>query len=239
MRRMIPPGALCTFLLLAGCASAHAGADVPKDITGTWLVEDVDNTGVIDNARLSVAFDAQGRVSGLSGCNQYSGTYTGDGTALKVGPLLSTRKYCSPALMQQEERMLKSLQAATALAWTADGAAMLSGPAPHRLRLRMESPPTRDGSGFGPGHLPITPIPDSYRCGDEVFKVAFEEGVAYVTLPEDSMVTLPRVRPPGGSDQEAPRVFSNGNLTVIQEIEGGRAVRFARGRMVPLLCERL
>ncbi|MDZ4730464.1 MAG: hypothetical protein SH820_11040 [Xanthomonadales bacterium] len=42
-------------------------------------------------------------------------------------------------------------------------------------RLRAEAPPTRGGSGCGPGHLPITAIPDSYRCGDEVFKVAFED----------------------------------------------------------------
>lgn len=96
-----------------------------------------------------------------------------------------------------------------------------------------------NGSGYGPAHLAITPVPDSYRCGDEVFRVAFEEGAAYATLPDRSTVTLPRIRPAGGSDPEAPRVFSNGRLMFTQEIEGGRAVRFARGRMAPVLCERL
>lgn len=95
----------------------------------------------------------------------------------------------------------------------------------------------RDGSGYGPAHLPITPVPDSYRCGNEVFKLAFEEGAAYATLPDNSTVNLPRLRVSGGADPEAPRVFTNGQLTFTQEIEGGRAIRFARGRMAPVLCD--
>ena len=102
-----------------------------------------------------------------------------------------------------------------------------------------QSATLRDGSGYGPAHLPITPAPDRYRCGDEVFKLAFEEGAAYATLPDNSNVTLPRLRASGGSDPEAPRVFTNGRLTFTQEIEGGRAIRFAHGRMAPILCERL
>lgn len=100
-----------------------------------------------------------------------------------------------------------------------------------------ESAPVRDGSGYGPSHLPITSAPDSYRCGDEVFKLAFEEGAAYATLPDNSTVNLPRLRASSGSDPEAPRVFTNGRLTFTQEIEGGRAIRFARGRMAPVLCD--
>lgn len=102
-----------------------------------------------------------------------------------------------------------------------------------------KSAPLRDGSGLGPAHLPVTPVPDSYRCGDEVFKLAFEEGAAYATLPDNSIVNLPRVGGSAASDPEAPRVFSNGRLTFTQEIEGGRAIRFARGRMAPVQCERL
>jgi hypothetical protein len=101
-----------------------------------------------------------------------------------------------------------------------------------------QSAPVSDGSGYGPAHLPITPTPESYRCGEQVFKLAFEEGAAYATLPDNSTVNLPRLRVSSGSDPEAPRVFTNGRLTFTQEIEGGRAIRFARGRMAPVLCER-
>jgi len=85
----------------------------------------------------------------------------------------------------------------------------------------------------------ITPVPDGYACGDRIFKIAFEEGVAYVTPPDGAMVALPRLRPPGGADPEAPRLFSNGRVTFTQEIEGSRAVRFAMGRAAFLECKRL
>lgn len=103
--------------------------------------------------------------------------------------------------------MLKSLQVAMTLSWTGDAAALLSGPDPHLLTLRVEAPPVRDGSGYGPGHLPITPVPDSYRCRDELFRIAFEEGVAYVTLPDNTLTSLPRDRVSGRLDPEAPRLL--------------------------------
>jgi hypothetical protein len=34
-------------------------------------------------------------------------------------------------------------------------------------------------------------------------------------------------------------VFTDGRMTFTQEIEGGRAIRFSRGRMAPVPCERL
>lgn len=85
----------------------------------------------------------------------------------------------------------------------------------------------------------ITPVPDSYACGGQNFKVAFEEGVAYVTPPDGTMVGLPRLRPPGGADAQAPRLFTNGRISFTQEIEGGRAVRYAAGRAAFVDCMRL
>lgn len=85
----------------------------------------------------------------------------------------------------------------------------------------------------------ITPLPDVYACGDRIFKVAFEEGVAYVNPPDGPMLALPRMRPPGGADPEAPRLFTNGRSSFTQEIEGGRAVRYAAGRAAFVDCKRL
>jgi uncharacterized lipoprotein YbaY len=85
----------------------------------------------------------------------------------------------------------------------------------------------------------VTPVPTAYRCGDETFRIAFEEGRAYVSLPDGSLVTLERLRT--GGDPESPRTFTNGRLTFVQEIEGmqGPRVLFARGRMTPVSCTRV
>ena len=92
---------------------------------------------------------------------------------------------------------------------------------------------------FAAGCRAITPIPDSFRCDGELFKVAFEYGMAYVTLADGTLVKLPRMIKPGGEDPEAPRLYADGRLSFVQEIEGGRAVRFARGRMAWVTCERV
>jgi len=39
----------------------------------------------------------------------------------------------------------------------------------------------------------VTSSPTTYRCGNETFRVAFEEQRAYVTMPDSSLVTLRRL----------------------------------------------
>ncbi len=50
-----------------------------------------------------------GSVSGSSGCNTYSGTYTVDGDALSFGPLAGTKMACAEDVMAQETAFLTSL----------------------------------------------------------------------------------------------------------------------------------
>jgi len=85
----------------------------------------------------------------------------------------------------------------------------------------------------------VTPVPTAYRCGDETFRIAFEEGRAYVTLTDGSLMTLDRLKTAG--DPESPRTFTNGRLTFVQATEGaqGPRVQFARGRMAPAPCTRV
>ncbi len=94
-------------------------------------------------------------------------------------------------------------------------------------------------AGTGAGGQTVTPSPIAYRCGGEIFQVAFEAGAAYVTLADGTVHTLDRLN--AADDPEAPRTFTDGRLTFVQETEGmaGLRVLFARGRMVPAPCERV
>jgi heat shock protein HslJ len=141
--------ALLLALLLAGCASNPHVQEAKRlvrgeepVITGTlaggiWLVEDVNGGGVIDNAQLDASF-ADGKVSGRSGCNRYNGGWQQDGAAIKVGPLMSTRMACAPALMTLEQKFLATLEAATLVSFDATGAAFLKAPDGRVLRLRRD-----------------------------------------------------------------------------------------------------
>jgi heat shock protein HslJ len=137
-------------LVLAGCASIDPHVQEAKRLVrgdepviagtlegGVWLVEDVNGGGVIDDARLDASF-ADGKVAGRSGCNRYNGGWQQDGATIKVGPLMSTRMACAPALMTLEQKFLAALEAATTVSFDATGAAFLKAPDGRVLRLRRE-----------------------------------------------------------------------------------------------------
>jgi putative lipoprotein len=88
------------------------GSPAQDQLSGAWLLEDIGGTGVIDNAQATLEFPEPGRAAGRGSCNQFSGSVTVTGSALAFGPLASTQMACAPAVMDQESRYLKALQAA-------------------------------------------------------------------------------------------------------------------------------
>lgn len=68
--------------------------------------------------QLTIAFK-DGKVSGSSGCNSFHGPFKADGNALSIGPLATTRKWCSKeGVMEQEREFISALQTATT--WAID-----------------------------------------------------------------------------------------------------------------------
>ena len=88
-----------------------AGPDNP--LVGQWNVTGYNNgqavTSPLANTTLTAIFTADS-VSGSGGCNDYSGSYTLDGTSVTIGPLASTRKACEQDIMDQESAFLAALQ---------------------------------------------------------------------------------------------------------------------------------
>jgi heat shock protein HslJ len=80
----------------------------------------------------------------------------------------------------------------------------------------------------------LTEIPGStpWRCRTETFRLAFEEGVAFLTTADGAVARLARID--ASDDTGAPRMYSNSILTVIRDPAGG--VRFARGRAALTTC---
>ncbi len=128
-RRLAPTRRL-GFAMLAGAmaltietvttigAFAGPAATVGVPPAGTWLAEDIAGGGVIDRAQTTLTIAADGTVSGSGGCNRYHGKAVVSGAAIQFGPLAATRMACSPALMDQEAKLLGALAAARS--WRAD-----------------------------------------------------------------------------------------------------------------------
>lgn len=120
---------IIVILGLAGLIAAY-GAEAqhsPADgLHREWVVEDVTGRGVPDSAELTMVFAPDGRVSGSSGCNRYSGYYTLAGERLAIGPVAMTRMACVPAVMDIERRFGDALEQAARVTLDKTGALMLS-----------------------------------------------------------------------------------------------------------------
>ena len=89
-----------------------------QTVAGTeWRVTGYNNgrqavVGVLAGTTLTMAFAADGKVSGSAGCNPYMGTYAQSGESLRFGPSATPYKTCDEpeGVMQQEQAFLKSLQ---------------------------------------------------------------------------------------------------------------------------------
>jgi heat shock protein HslJ len=102
-RKMIVLAATAVALLLAGCAGVKGG--VPPNLVGTaWLVEDLENAGVIDRLQSTLEFPQEGQAAGNLGCNRFTAGFTQSGPLLSFGMLAATRRMCPPAIMDQEQR---------------------------------------------------------------------------------------------------------------------------------------
>ena len=127
MRRAAWPGVLA----LAACATppppappAHAGG---APLVGTeWRLEDLLGGGVIDNSHVTLKLESDGAGGGTGGCNRYFTSWKSQGDRLTLGKGGSTLMACAPALMNQEGKYLRALEAARSYAFTPDGALVIA-----------------------------------------------------------------------------------------------------------------
>jgi heat shock protein HslJ len=115
-------------------------------LAGTsWRVTGYNNgrqavVSVLAGTELSLAFAADGRVSGSAGCNNFMGTYIVSGPALKLGPAATTRKLCAqPGVMEQEQQFLKALESVATIRHEGDRAELRTSDGALALHLLKDA----------------------------------------------------------------------------------------------------
>ena len=82
-------------------------------IAGSWKLTSHGSadspTAALTDAPATITFDANGKLTGNSGCNQLGGNYEIKGDQIAFGPIASTRKRCPDAQMSQEDIVLQVL----------------------------------------------------------------------------------------------------------------------------------
>jgi heat shock protein HslJ len=129
-------------------------APVSSDLAGTsWNVTNYNNgkeavVGLVADTTITLVFGDSGQISGSSGCNSFSGTYTSDGAgSIEIGQLASTMMACvePQGLMEQEAQFLAALPLATS--YRVEGNVLDLRSADGAMQVRAEAAPAAAASG--------------------------------------------------------------------------------------------
>lgn len=101
------------FLALAALFSLTACSATPPAFTGEWRIVSYGPEGslipAVAGVDTSVNFQADGKINGNAGCNQFFGTYTVDGETIEFSAIGSTMMACLDGRMEQEQGVLAVL----------------------------------------------------------------------------------------------------------------------------------
>lgn len=163
-------------VLLAASFVAHAqtSRNLSTDqrvLTGTdWKLVSLgpagNETEVIPGTTVTLKFGDDGRASGSTGCNSFSGTYEVRGDAVSFGRLISTRRAClDQNANQQEQRFLSALEMANRFRLSSNNLTILSDRGRNVLNF-VRNPPADpdDGPPRDDRSDPVTTLATYYRA---------------------------------------------------------------------------
>ncbi|HRE40540.1 MAG TPA: META domain-containing protein [Ignavibacteria bacterium] len=93
---------LLTAMIFAGCSSSSDTSYTVASFENTkWVIANIDGkapSSSVTNQPYIVFTGTTGNVSGNSGCNTFSGSYTSSGNSLTFSPIAATKMFCDGAM---------------------------------------------------------------------------------------------------------------------------------------------
>ena len=138
--------AACLLASLAACAPSDGGpsggrsaAAIPLDTT--WQLLRLRGEPALTAHRPSLAWEADGRIHGSTGCNRYFGEWSGLPDQLQIGPLGMTRMAClGEGAARQERAFAEALQASRRLRHAGAHLVLEDGSGQELLRFDRTAP---------------------------------------------------------------------------------------------------
>lgn len=100
---------------------------IPSIYGSAWHADSV-NGMLFDLPRPTLRFHAGGRLTGQAPCNSYSASFDLGLNTLVIGPVVATRKACTPPLMEREAAFFAMLQSTNSYFTSPGEWLMLRGP---------------------------------------------------------------------------------------------------------------
>lgn len=109
--RILKNIAILSFLLILGSCQTAKNKMIDKPMN--FEVVQINQNAIEDSLEVSLNFlPEENRISGISGCNNYTGTYSTEKTKLEIGKVASTRKMCAQG-MKVEQNLLSNFEKIT------------------------------------------------------------------------------------------------------------------------------
>jgi len=240
-------------VVVGGCGGDEEGSAAdPSSLEGVpWvLVSGVDVDGW-EAVAPSLTFE-DGQASGSSGCNQFSGSYTVDGSSLELGELAMTAMGCPPPADEVERASMDALQGTAG--WRLEGEELVLVDADNAELLRYR-PASPEGSWVATGLLQGGAL-TSVVPGSEITATFDEDGAlsgsagcnnynaSYTTdgdaieIDPPSSTKMACPEPEGVVDQEAAYLAAlptavgfrvSGGMLELLSAEGTAVVTYTRG----------
>lgn len=136
-------GAVAAATLLAACEPVPPQSPANGlPLEGDWRVASIGGIATVDPNATRVSF-TDSAVSGVLGCNQFSGTYTMAGNVITISPLAVTQMACGGKLDRQEQRGLDLMGQSMGVVARSANQMVLSGPAGQSFLLEKQAAPAR------------------------------------------------------------------------------------------------
>ncbi|WP_019955735.1 META domain-containing protein [Yoonia vestfoldensis] len=110
--------------MITGCGGSVGGLLQKR----TWVVDRILDEDVLSSSRVTLGFDAGGRVAGSSGCNRWFAGYQLTGETLNIRQSGATMMACAGQVMAQERLFFAALAQVTGYDIDDGGALVLLGP---------------------------------------------------------------------------------------------------------------
>ena len=90
--------------VLAACVSPTPMWESKGDLTASpWVLSRLMDKDPLPNTNITIQFTSDGKVSGSTGCNRYSGTYTTVGSTINISsPMAVTEMACAQEIMDRK-----------------------------------------------------------------------------------------------------------------------------------------
>ena len=125
-------------IVILGLTLTHS-VQAAMELTGSWRVVEIGGYPVAagqPNREPHLVFSGEGRVSGSSGCNRFSGTYLQDGQSLKFSPLAMTKMACPPPQDALERAFIQAMAGTAAARMSGTTLELLDGLGNVQMRLQ-------------------------------------------------------------------------------------------------------